>query len=259
MNLGFQGLLRTQIRVVLALLLREARVRYGRSRLGYMWAIIDPVVLISALSILFSNFRGEAPYGTSFALFFATGVLPYKYFSNTASYLGAAFESNRPLFNYPVVKQIDTIYARFILDTATVIVVMCLVFGVLSFIYDIPPPHDIFELLVVFVLIAQFGFGVGLMNAVIRRKINSWNNLFRVIMGPTFFLSGIFYPLDSIPTPYRQYLSWNPIIHCVEGYRKAYYPDYRSFELDLEYLFWIGFLASVLGIALERVVRKEYE
>ena len=36
----------TQARVVGALILRETRVRYGRSQLGYLWAFTSPIMYV---------------------------------------------------------------------------------------------------------------------------------------------------------------------------------------------------------------------
>ena len=69
--------LKTQLSVIFSLILREARVRHGRTRFGYVWAIIEPAALIMFLTLLFSQFRATTATSVDFATFFATGVLPW--------------------------------------------------------------------------------------------------------------------------------------------------------------------------------------
>ena len=100
---SFFGKLQVQFRVLFALILREARVKHGRSRLGYTWTIIDPLFLIVVMSLLFGAFSRVPPYGDNFGIFFSTGVLPFQYFRGSSIFVGASFEANKPLFNYPLV------------------------------------------------------------------------------------------------------------------------------------------------------------
>jgi len=247
--------IKIQARVVGALLLREARVRHGRTQFGYLWAIVEPVFHVVILSALFSTFARQAPFGDSMGLFFATGVLPFHLYRNTAQYLGAAFEANKPLFNYPVIQQLDAVFARFLLELATwfivVLIVMSFVIGVL----DAPKPNDLAGILHAMAFVALFGFGLGLLNAVIRRKYNAWGVMFNVATSPLLFLSAVFYTLESIPSEFRGYLAWNPLVHGVEGFRTGYYLNYRSSALDLNYLMWCGLVCLCLGLLFERLTR----
>ncbi len=248
--------LKNYVRVIGALVLREARVRHGRTRLGYLWALIEPVFYVAVLSLLFSSFRSRAPHGESFALFFATGILPFQFYRNLANHVGGGFHANRPLFSYPLVKPIDAAISRTVLEIATSVVAICALFGVLVILLDVPLPHNLPNLFLAYSLMALYGFGTGLTNAVIRRKYPSWAQLFQLWMGPAFFLSGIFYSMQQVPSYYRYILSWNPLIHGVEGFRAGYYANYRTADLDLMYLFWFGISVTFFGLISERVTRK---
>jgi tetratricopeptide (TPR) repeat protein len=71
---GFTARLRTQARVIQALIIRETRTRFGDSRLGYGWALIEPILHIVLLAAMFSLLmRGRPPIGTHFFVFYFTG------------------------------------------------------------------------------------------------------------------------------------------------------------------------------------------
>lgn len=245
-----------QARVVGALVLREARVRHGRTLFGYFWAIVEPVFYVIALSAMFSSFQARAPFGESMPVFFATGILTYHLFRNVTQQLGAAFEANRPLFTYPVLQQIDAVFARLILEIASWVMVVILVFSVIVLIFGGPLPEDIFRVTLVSSLVVLMAFGIGLINAAVRRKYPAWGIMFNVATSPLLFISCVFYTLESIPGQYRAHLAWNPLVHGIEGIRMGYYLNYRSSLLDLTYLLWWGIITVLLGLLLERFTRS---
>lgn len=243
-------------RVIFALILREARVRHGRSRLGYTWSILEPALLISALTTIFTMVRGQTASVHDFAIFFATGVLPFQYFRNTTQFVSTAFDMNQPLFNYPPVKPIDAIIARTILEFATQIVVIVLVLGFQIAVLGADPPYDLPGLLMVVGLITAFGFGAGLNLAIGRRQIPSIANIYLIIMGPAFFVSAVFYSLSSVPTIFREILVWNPLVHVVEGFRSFYFPGYPTQDIDLMYPFWWALVLSCVGVFRDRTEKR---
>ncbi len=87
---GVLDRLRSQRRVIRALIIRETRTRYAESRLGYGWALIEPVLHIALLSATFAVLmQSRPPIGTHFFVFYYTGLIRYygangtKYFAIT--------------------------------------------------------------------------------------------------------------------------------------------------------------------------------
>ena len=58
--------------------------RFGRSYGGYVWAIAEPLGGILLLNIAFSLTLRHPPLGTNFALFYATGIIPFFLFTGVA-------------------------------------------------------------------------------------------------------------------------------------------------------------------------------
>jgi capsular polysaccharide transport system permease protein len=51
------------VRVIHALIIRETRTRFGDSRLGYGWALIEPVLHIALLWVIFCDSQNSALIG----------------------------------------------------------------------------------------------------------------------------------------------------------------------------------------------------
>src|SRR5687768_14506509 len=103
----FTEALAIQGRVLLALMLREARTRYGRQQIGYLWAIIEPMIHITMLMVIFSFIGRASPLGDSLPMFLATGIATYLGFRNVYGRTKGGYGSNEALLTYPVVKIVD--------------------------------------------------------------------------------------------------------------------------------------------------------
>lgn len=248
--------LKTQVRVIFSLILREARVRHGRSRFGYAWAIIEPASLIIFLTFIFSQIRTGAVTSIDFATFFATGVLPFQMFRSTTQYMSVAIDANRPLFNYLPVKPVDAVIARWILEICTLSIVMVLVYGFQVFALGAPPPQNVAGLLLAVSVIGTLSLGAGLSLAIGRRFMPSLPNIYAVVMGGSFFLSCVFYSLTAVPPNFRELLVWNPLVHLVEGFRGAYLGGYRTPDVDLAYPFTFGIALIFLGLLAEPLTKS---
>ena len=86
-----------QARVVSALILRETRTRFGRHRLGYLWALVEPVALIAMLLVVFQLAGRSSPAGLDAVGFLTTGLIPYLLFIRTASRGAPAINANRAM------------------------------------------------------------------------------------------------------------------------------------------------------------------
>ena len=65
------------LRAIVALMLREMATSYGRSPLGYLWALLEPVAGIALLTAIFSSGFRTPPMGNNFAIFYASGLVPF--------------------------------------------------------------------------------------------------------------------------------------------------------------------------------------
>ena len=250
------NLLVLQIRVLLSLVLRETRATFGTSHLGYIWAIITPTASVAILVFIFSLINRQPPFGSSLALFFATGILTLQFFNEFSNKLMTVFNANRALLTYPIIKDVDTLLARSLLIISTYLVIMCIFYSSLMLLGMADFPAHVEQVLFAFFATALLGIGFGAMNAVIASVWDTWIQIERVLTRPLFFISGIFYVPSHLPPEAIAILKWNPVLHLVEWFREGFYPNYNSFVLDTNYPLYIGVGLLLTGLAGERFFRK---
>lgn len=237
----------TFLRSVFALILREARVRHGRSRLGYAWAVAEPFAVTAAM-IYFFTATGLRDRGLDFAAFYASGLVAFAYFRHASGFIGLALEANTPLFSYPRVRELDAAVARLTLDTITSAMICALVFAFLYLFFNSPPPHDLGRMIVAYFGLGLLAFGVGLNIAALQRRFTMTSHVYNMLMAPAFVLSGVIFSLQALPYELRSFIVWNPIIHGVESFRSGYLPGYPTYHVDVPYLYFVGLILTATGM-----------
>ncbi|MGR3545779.1 MAG: ABC transporter permease, partial [Roseovarius sp.] len=131
------------VQTVVALMLREMSSTYGRSSLGYLWAILEPVAGIFLLTFIFSLAFQSPSLGTSFPLFFATGILPFMAYMDISNKMSVALRYSKQLLFYPGVTYTDALIARFLLNAMTSIMIAVTLLPMIIIFYDINVIVDI--------------------------------------------------------------------------------------------------------------------
>ena len=222
--------------VVLALMYRELRTRFGQYHLGYFWALAEPLTLVIVLSVIFGVRSITAPGGVDFPVFLATGLIPWLVFRSMVARAMTAIEGNRALFSYRQVKPFDTIAARAALEFVLYVLVF-LVFiagaGWLGFDVAVADPLGV---LIVFTALALLGLGVGALGCVLAALLPDIAQIIPIILRPLWFVSGIFFSLERIPAEFHGYLLWNPLLHAMEIMRESYFASITASQGDPLYL-----------------------
>jgi capsular polysaccharide transport system permease protein len=245
-----------QGRVLLALMLREARTRYGRRRLGYLWALIEPLIHIALLSAMFPLLGRAAPLGDNVPTFLATGLVLYFCFQHVRNRTQGGYGSNEALLSFPIIKVIDVFVGRALLEVATWFTVSFIILGTLIATGYSPMPHSVLTMLAAFFALFSIGFGIGTCIGIVAQFMPSISNLLTAPSRILYFASGIFYLPDSLPPLGRDILSWNPILHGITLFREGYFEMYQSHMLSREYLFGWAIGSLLAALMAERVARR---
>jgi ABC-type polysaccharide/polyol phosphate export permease/Flp pilus assembly protein TadD len=247
----------TQWRVILALILRETRTRFGDSILGYGWALIEPILHITMLSLAFAVLmHGRPPIGTQFFLFYYTGLIPYHVFVHASSSMTYAVTSNGSLLQLPLVKTMDVIIARGLLELVTDLIVAVVILGGFLALGIGHLPNDFAGVAGALGVVWLLACGCGLVNAVTNAFCKSWDTIWNQVTRMLYFCSGIFYVPGMMPDWIRDILSWNPLLHGVDWFRSSFFVEYEPFWLDRTYLAMAAGLTLLAGFALERALRR---
>jgi capsular polysaccharide transport system permease protein len=245
--------------VVHAVILRETRTRFGAHRLGYLWALLEPSIVILTFWFLYRVAGRVPPAGMDLFSFVATGVIPYTLFASSAHRVAEAVNGNKGLLNYPQVMPIDLAIARCLLELVTYAAVFIVLMGIHAlWVRDLRVDQPL-TVILGFALASLLGSTLGLVFC----GLGQWNNTVDRARGPLlrplFWLSGVFYTADALPLGARKGLLANPVLQVNEMVRDGWFESYTTEHADPLYIAqWILFLA-LAGLMLERWVRRRIE
>lgn len=247
----------TQARVINALVLRETKTRYGEHKIGFLWALLEPAIIVSIFVAMFANLRSDDPSGMALVPFMLTGLVPFAFFKDVMTQMQGAIAGNRQLFAFPQVTTFDVIIARGILE----IVIIAAVFSILVLLTDlagwsirIERPLDV---LAACGLLSMMGLGFGFIFASLSPVIPSVRQLSAALLGrPLFFASGLFFTAESIPPFVREYLLYNPILHALELLRSGFFYEFESAYGDWDYLIACSVIFLAVGLLVHQAMRR---
>ena len=248
--------LRSQARVILALMLREAQTRFGRHKLGYLWALVEPIVHVVMFMLLFAFLQRRIALGDSVQMFLATGFATYFGFYNVMSRTEGGYRSNEALLTFPPVKVLDVFIGRALLELATWMVVSALLIGGLIFLGYGAAPRSVVMMLSAILALFSMAFGFGMFLGIVTEFVPSLANIFRIPTRLLYFASGVFYLPEALYPSIREIIVWNPVLHGITLFRMGYYEYYDSHTFDGPYLLTWVVGCLFLGMTTEFVARK---
>lgn len=88
---------------------------------------------------------------------------------------------------------------------------------------------------------------------------NAVNRLRGPLLRPLFWISALFYTVEDVPPDLRELMLYNPVVHVVETVRDGWFPEYDSHYADPVYPIWFILGFALVGLLLERIVRRKLE
>lgn len=247
----------TQLRVVHALVLRETKTRFGREQLGYIWALIEPMLWISVFVTLFSLRGRQLPSGMPLVYFLMTGFVAFGLYRNTVMRTMGAIQSNRALLYFPQVHQLTLVTARAVLEyTTTALVFLLLLIGA-SLLDEGIRIDDPLGVIVWFSMFSITGLGFGLICSTLSPMFATVERLVPgLVLRPLFFTSGLFFTAEMLPPGAREIALINPLLHSTELLRSAFFVEFDSSYGDPSYVISIAVFQIAFGLLLQRALSK---
>jgi capsular polysaccharide transport system permease protein len=236
------------LRAIFALMLREMTTSYGRSPGGYIWAVLEPTAGIALLTAIFSLGFRSPPLGSSFPIFYATGLVPFLIFADLINKTAQSITFSKQLLAYPSVTFIDAILARFLVNGITQLMVAYIILSGIWVFFGGRTVPDYPAIFLSFAMLITISMGVGVFNCFLITMFPVYQRIWGILTRPLFIISGIFFLFHSVPQPYRDVLWYNPLVHVVGQMRSGFYPSYDASYVAPEYVFGLGLSLMVIGL-----------
>jgi capsular polysaccharide transport system permease protein len=246
--------LQVQRDVLYALVLREMQSRMGRSRVGFLWSLLEPAAHLVVPVILFGVVIQRTVPGQDYPVFLLYSFLSFLLFKNACLKTMSGVTTAGNVLSYRQVMLMDVFVARLVAGTLLECLLIAMVLtGLALFGYEVLPPRPV-ELLALVALAVLLGFGLGLVFAALVSFVPDLATVIRIAFVPLYFMTGVLFPVSRFPAPIVDKLAWNPVLHVVEMCRWAGLPHYEPIpQSDIVYPVALMLVALCMGLALYRL------
>ncbi|AUI67102.1 MULTISPECIES: ABC transporter permease [Glaesserella] len=228
------------------LIIRDIKLKYRRSYLGYLWSILNPLMLMMVLVIVFSNlFRFDIP---NFPVYLLSAQILFNFMVEATNISVTSITGNASLLKKTYVpkyiftlSKVGSSLVNLIFSLSALLLVM-LITGTSFSMNLLFFPIVLFQVFI-------FSLGIGLFLSAATVFFRDIQYLWGVFLSMWMYLTPIFYPVSIIPIEYQTlYKSVNPMYWYIEQFRDivlyAQFPNYSSIVIGTI----IAFLMLIIGI-----------
>ncbi len=198
------------------LVIRDLKVKYRRSFLGYLWSLLNPLLMMLVMSIVFGSiFRGNIE---NFPVYVICGQTLFGFFTESTTMSMYSILSNAALVKkiyipkpiFPISRVVSS-FVTMSFSLGAIIIVM--LFTRSAFHWTM-----IMSLLPIFLLLV-FCCGVGMVLAALSVYFRDITHLWGVITLAWMYATPVFYSIDLLPENIREIMKINPMYHFLTVFR----------------------------------------
>jgi capsular polysaccharide transport system permease protein len=241
--------------VIYALFLREVSVRFSAGKIGYFWVIFEPLMQIFIFVLVkMLLFGTKSPL--DYSVFITIGFVAFNLFRHILDRSMSAFAGNKGLYAYKQVKPIDGLIARILVEVliSSIIATIFIIVGL--YLNRDMSVENIGMVIIGFIWLIIFSFGLGLFVSVISVFFESFSKLVKLILSPLMFISAVFYSMQNMPQTLQQLLYYNPLAHFIEMIHDNYFYVLNDDFVDYEYMLIWTIVPLYIGLWLYRKLEK---
>lgn len=206
-----------QYRDVLVQLVRQfLTLRYRRTLLGYVWTLVNPLLMMMVTAVVFSTLF-NLPLA-SYTVFLFAGMVPWTFFSMSVTQSCTSFIQNEGL--------IKKIYLPKIIFPMSLVVGMGVdsAMSMLALSVIILPFGGEFSFALLFLpfaflLLMVFAFGMAMLMSVATVFFRDLQYVINVLMQAWFFLTPVMYRHEALTGKVAWVVALNPMVYFIELFR----------------------------------------
>ncbi len=237
------------------LTLANLKSRYRGTWTGFIWTILNPLIMFGAQSFAFNYILKIQIH--NYSLFLLSGLLPWLFLNQTIEMgMGTLQASGRLLKSFPI--------HPFVLICAVVIENFFNFF--VAFVVTILPSMFLLEIPILYILLAPLAFFSLFIGTITLTSLAAIANVFyrdlrfilRFILSISFFFTPIFYDISIVPVKLKWIVSFNVFYYMIVPFRQLLHEqNLWSFATAIVEVFFIDI--GLIGLTFYYWKRKRNE
>ncbi len=202
------------------LMLRDIKVRYKQTVLGWTWAVVQPFLTMVVFSLLFDRLARVPSDGLPYPVFAFAGLLPWQLFAQTLTQSANSVVSNGALVTKVYFPRVLIPFSAVLAGLVDFGVAFLVLLTMVSY-YGLRPSLAILAVPFFVLLAVASALAVGLWLAVVNVRFRDVRYTIPFLTQLWLFVTPVAYPSSLIPSPWTVLYALNPMAGVVEGFRWA--------------------------------------
>lgn len=198
------------------LVARDIKIKYRRSVLGVFWTLLNPLCMMTVLSVVYSNlFKFSVD---NFPLYLLTGQVVFNFFSESTTSAMGAIIGNAALIKKVYMPKYLFVVSRIVSSVINLGASFCALIVVMAVTRSELYWTVLFSWFPLIFLIV-FSVGVGLLLSALTVKFRDIMHLYSVFITALMYLTPVIYPMNILPGWLAKIVMLNPITNMVTMFR----------------------------------------
>ena len=206
--------------VLWQLVAQQLILRYRRTALGYLWTLINPLLMMSVMAVVFSAlFNADLK---TFAVFLFAGMIPWNFFNSVVTQSSTSFINNEGLIKKiylpKAIFPVSIAFALMIDSALSFLALFAIILalgGTLSW--------SVLFIPVAFFMLFFFSLGTGMIVSVATVFFRDLQHVILIVMQGLFFLTPVLYKHEALTGKVGWLVGLNPVVPFIEIFRAPLY------------------------------------
>lgn len=247
---GYVEAQKVQIRIIWALMVREAMTRFGHENLGFFWVMGEPLVLTCGVMVMWSITGMGHGHGVGVIPFALTGYTLLTLWRHIVFRSVHAMRQNIGLIFHRNVRFLDILVARAVLETLGGLAAFFIAYVPLNLLGYVDTIYDPLVFIGAWMLMAWFSFAFGLILAGLSELYEPVERF----VGPVMYLSlpvtGAFYMLAWLPQGLRDIVQYSLLVQVFEMFRYGLHGPKLEAHWSLPFMILVCVVTTSIGLPL---------
>jgi lipopolysaccharide transport system permease protein len=194
------------------------KVRYKQSALGWVWAALQPLALMTIYTLVFTRVATVSTGGIPYPLFVLSALLPWLFFSSSIS------NAVHGLVLYPnlLTKMYfprEIIPLSYLTAGLADFFIGCVILAGFMAHYRVSPTWNLLYAIPILMVLAGFAAAIALLFSAIHVRFRDIGLALPLVLQVWMFTIPVVYSLQSVPVRFRKFYLLDPIAGLIENFR----------------------------------------
>lgn len=195
---------------------RDFKKKYKRTVLGIVWSILSPLLMLSVMATIFSQFFGRST--AHYIIYLFSGLIIFNYYTESTNEGMNALMSNANIFSKINIPKYLFLFSKNISALINFGIVLLIYFSFVFF-DGITFSWNFLYLIYPIICLIFINLGIGLILSALFIFFRDIQYLYRLFTQVVMYGSAIFYSIDSMPQHIQYLFYCNPIFVCISYFR----------------------------------------